>query len=339
MSTSPLPLGKLPAELLATLLAQVPQDDPAIILGPGVGLDCAIVDLGSTLLAFKSDPITFATDEIGWYMVQVNANDIATTGATPRWLLATLLLPENQTSADSAAQMMGQITTACQELGISLIGGHSEITYGLDRPIAVGTLIGTVVRENLITPQGTAPGDHILLTKGVPIEATAILAREFPERLAEVLSSDELIQAQNFLTEPGISVLREAQIARAAGQVTAMHDPTEGGLSGALWELAEANGRSLIIDPAAIPIPPLSARICAAFDLDPLAAIASGALLLTVRYSDVSAIIQALAAEGIRCVDIGQVEEGPAYVWKESKDGRLPWPRPIRDEIAKVYEL
>ena len=171
-----LPLGKLPPTLLAQLLAQAPIFDDRVLLKPGIGLDCAVIELGDTLLVFKSDPITFATDEIGWYLVQVNSNDIATMGATPRWLLVTMLLPEGKTTADLANKINQQLVAACQEKGISLIGGHTEVTYGLDRPILVGTLIGEVTRERLVTPQGINVGDHILLTKGIPIEATAILS-------------------------------------------------------------------------------------------------------------------------------------------------------------------
>ena len=299
--TTPLPVGKLPADLLRPLLAQAPIDDPRVLLGPQIGLDCAVLDFGDRLLILKSDPITFATAEIGWYLVQVNANDIATTGATPRWLLVTTLLPEGQTTPALAQDIAAGVYAACRDLGISVIGGHTEITHGLDRPILAGTLIGEVARERLITPRGLRPGDRLLLTKGVPIEATALLAREFPGRLAAHLSPAELAQAQAYLTDPGLSVLRDAQIATAAGTVTAMHDPTEGGLLGALWELAEAGDKTLLVDPTAVPVPPLSARICAAFDLDPLATIASGALLLAASPAAVPAIRAALQEAGIRC--------------------------------------
>ena len=336
--THTLPLGKLPPDLLAQLLAQAPISDPRVLLKPGIGLDCAVIELGDTLLVFKSDPITFATDEIGWYLVEVNSNDIATMGATPRWLMVTMLLPEGKTTADLVNQINQQLVTACRGKDISLIGGHTEITYGLERPILIGTLIGEVTRERLVTPQGMNVGDRILLTKGIPIEGTAILAREFPERLHDVLSETELQQAQNFLTEPGISVLRDAQIAVAAGQVTAMHDPTEGGLAGALWELAEASGRSLNIDPAAIPIPDLALRVCTAFGLDPLATIASGALLLTVTAVTAPQVQLALAAAGIVCVQIGEVVAGETAVWQTTTSSRVLLPRPKRDEIGRVYE-
>ena len=339
MSESTLPLGKLPPALLAQLIAQAPISDERVLVKPGIGLDCAVIDLGHTLLVFKSDPITFATDEIGWYLVQVNSNDIATTGATPRWLMVTMLLPEGQTTAVLVNEINQQLVAACEEKGISLIGGHTEITYGLERPILIGTLIGEVSHERLVTPQKMSAGDHILLTKGIPIEATAILSREFPKRLHGVLNEQELQQAQNFLTEPGISVLREAHMAVATGEVTAMHDPTEGGLAGALWELAEAGGHRLLIDPAAIPMPDLALRVCRAFGLDPLATIASGALLLTATAVTAPKIQQALTEAGIVCVKIGEVMVGgETAVYQTTPTGQILLPRPERDEIGRVFE-
>jgi hydrogenase maturation factor len=337
-----LPVGKLPVELLARLLSGAPTD-PRVLLGPGVGLDCAVLDFGDTLLVFKSDPITFASDEIGWYAVQINANDIATTGAVPRWFLMTLLLPEGETTAELVEQIGQQVFEACRAAGIAVIGGHTEITYDLERPILVGTLIGEVSRDRLVTPQGARPGDRVLLTKGIPIEATALLAREFPDRLRPVLSPAERDRARAFLRDPGISILRDARAALQAGRVTAMHDPTEGGLAAALWELAIASRCSLVVDLASVPVPPLSARICQALGLDPLAAIASGALLLTTPPEDALPVRRALESEGIPCTEIGRVEPGPASVWLEAPSGGLATgretlPRPDRDEIARLYQ-
>jgi hydrogenase expression/formation protein HypE len=334
----PLPVGKLPADLLAKLLAQTPVQDPRVVLGPGVGLDCAVIEAGGSLLVYKSDPITFTAKSIGWYAVQVNANDIATAGATPRWFLVTLLLPEERTTAVLVEQIFHQLYDACQEIGVSLVGGHTEITFGLERPLIVGTMIGEVAPDRLVTPRGAAPGDRILLTKGVPIEATAILAREFPDRLRPVLSEAEIEQAAAFLTNPGISVLRDAQIAIQAGRVTAMHDPTEGGLDGALWELAEASNRQLIVDLTAVPIPPLSARICSVFNLDPLAAIASGALLLTSPATDAPHIQRALEKEGISCTDIGAIADSSPSVQRQTATGYEELRRPDRDEIARLFQ-
>lgn len=333
--TDSLPLGKLPVELLALLLARAPIQDSRVLYGPGIGLDCAVIDLGERLLVFKSDPITFATDDIGWYAVQVNANDIVTTGATPRWMLATLLLPENDTRPADVERIFDQLYRAAADLNISVVGGHTEITYHLHRPVLVGTLIGEVQRERLVIPSNVKVGDRLLLTKGVPIEATALLAREFPQRLAGVFSPMELEQAQQYLYKPGISVVRDAQTAVAAGRVHAMHDPTEGGLAGALWELADASQKRLEFHPGSVLIPDLSRRACEVFGLDPLATIASGALLMAVAEEDAVPVCDALEAEGIPCREIGRAGEGAAGVWLA--DG-TSYPRPARDEIARVYE-
>ncbi len=333
-----LPLGKLPPPLLAKILAQAPISDPRVIVGPAVGVDCAVVELDETCLVFKSDPITFTSDQIGWYTVQINVNDIATTGALPRWLLVTALLPEGKTTEGIVETISEQLYQACEKMDISVIGGHTEITHGLDRPILAGTLIGEVARENLITPQGASVGDRILLTGGVPIEGTAILARKFAPELKEVLSREELQEAQDYLTEPGISVLQDAQTATKAGGVTAMHDPTEGGLAGALWELAEACGHSLKIALENVIVSPISEKICAYFEIDPLATIASGALLLTVKPESLDPVLAAMNAKRIPCAQIGTVEKGPVQVRQTTPEGVKLLPRPERDEIARVYE-
>lgn len=339
MTGSTLPIGKLPGDLLGPLLALAQRDDASVVLGPGIGRDCAILDLGGeTLLALKTDPITFVADEIGWHVVQINANDIATTGAAPRWFLATVLLPQAATTAADAERIVRQIADACHELGITLIGGHTEITTGLDRPIVSGTLIGVVSRDRLIAPTGAQPGDRILLTKCVPIEATAILARDFATRLRPALDAHDLAHAVGFLRDPGISIVRDARLATTHGRVTAMHDPTEGGLALALWELAEASSCILAVDLSRVPIAPVSRRICAALKLDPYATLASGALLLTVAAEDAGAVAQGLSDAAIACADIGAVESGPVGVWYESINGRVLLDRPERDAITRLYD-
>ncbi len=333
-----LPPGKLPPDLLNRLLSNAPILDGRILLSAGVGLDCAIIDTGSDrLLAFKSDPITFASDQIGWYAVQVNANDIACAGAAPRWFLATLLLPEGIATVEMAETIFDQIFQACAALNISVIGGHTEITLNIDRPIICGTLIGEVDRERLVTSRGILPGDRLLLTKGVPIEAVSILAREMPERLSLTLSAAEMVQARNYLFDPGISVVKDAQLALSAGRVNAMHDPTEGGLYAAVWELVQASGRALVVDPMAVPVPVLARRTCAAMGIDPMASIASGALLIAAPAGDAEKIASALNGEGITCAEIGYAEPGPPAAWQESSGERSPLPWPDRDEIARLF--
>src|SRR5574341_994293 len=201
-----LPVGKLPVDLLAGWLSRAPTSDPRLILGPGVGLDCAILDYGETLLALKSDPITFATDQIGWYAVQVNANDVATTGAEPRFFLATILLPEAGADEGLAETILRQVRSACAEVGAELVGGHTEVTHGLGRPIVAGTMLGEVERERLVLPTGARPGDSLVLTKRLAVEATAILAREKAPSLAGRVGPAVLARAREFLRHPGIGV-------------------------------------------------------------------------------------------------------------------------------------
>jgi hydrogenase maturation factor len=333
-----LPLGKLPPDLLEQMLAGMPVSDPRVKLGPGAGLDCAVLDMGDRLLVVKSDPITFTADEIGRYAVQVCANDIATTGATPRWFLATILLPENTATRELVLNISRQIQRACQAMGVNVVGGHTEITHSLDRPIIMGTMIGEVAINQLVTPRGLESGDRILLTKGVPVESVSILAREFTSQLSGKLSASELQQAANCLLEPGISVVQEARLACQRGRVHGMHDPTEGGLAAALWEFSEASQKTLVFTPGKEIISPLAQKVCDIIQIDPLAAIASGALLIAAPEPDASAIIQACQDSGIACHDIGWVEGNGVSVWCIEGEQRRLLPRPARDEIARLLE-
>src|SRR3990172_8662966 len=238
-----LPAGKLPNEMLDRLLRSVTHRDPRVVVGPGIGRDAAVIDTGGPkLLIAKSDPITFATDLIGWYAVHVNANDIACTGATGDWFLATLLLPDGA-APDLAESIFDQIVQACDSLEIELVGGHTEVTYRLERPIVVGAMLGEVERDRLVRPEGARPGDALIMTKGIAIEGTAVLAREAGERLRALgMAAEAVEEAKRYIFQPGISVVREAAAACGAGKVDAMHDPTEGGLATALYEMAEAAG-------------------------------------------------------------------------------------------------
>jgi hydrogenase maturation factor len=336
-----LPLGKLPHEQLASLLRRYAPDDPRILVGPGLGEDATVIDLGhdlsDRLLVAKTDPITFATDEIGWYAVNVNANDVACMGATPCWFLVTLLLPEGCTDSALVERIFDQIGQACAALDISLAGGHTEITYGLDRPIVVGHMLGEVARDRLVTTGGAQVGDVLLLTKGVAVEATAIIAREKAEELTDRFSPEFLARCRGFLHDPGISVVRDAQVATTAGRVHAMHDPTEGGLATGLWELAWAADVGLEIAASALPVLPETAQLCQAFDLDPLGVIASGALLMAVHPDDAPAVQRALQAEDIPAFEIGRVVEKAAGVTLLTAEGQQPLPRFARDEIARLF--
>ena len=329
--------GKLPIDVLGRLLARVEITDPRVALGPRAGEDAALIDFGDRYLVAKTDPITFATDLIGWYMVNVNANDIAVMGATPKWLLATLLLPEG-TDEPRVTEIFQQLNQTCSDLGIALVGGHTEITYGLDRPIAVGAMLGEVSKDRAVFSSGVRSGDALLLTKGIAIEGASILAREATDALLEAGVSRETVEAAaDGLTDPGISVVRDAHVALDAGDVHAMHDPTEGGLSGGLYELAAASGLGIEVNFEAVPVLPESVAICEALKLDPLGLIASGALLAAVAPGDSAAIVEALNDEGIPAAVIGSATDRHQDVKLFKTGKQAEFPRFARDEIARYF--
>lgn len=335
---SRLPVGKLRSAMLQTLLDKGPVRDPRVVVGPRVGEDAAVIDLGDRYLIVTADPITFATDEIARYALQVNANDVAVRGARPRWFLATLLLPEGRTTDESVERLFGELHEACDELDVALVGGHTEVSLGLDRPVIAGTMLGEVAKDKLVTTGGARVGDAVVLTKGVPLEGAAIIAREKEaELLARGVRASVIRTAKGFLRTPGLSVLPEAEIACELAAVHAMHDPTEGGVATALHELAEAAGVGLRIDRDRVTILPEGRELCAAFGLDPLGTIASGALLMTLTPADAGIVIHALAREGIDSHFIGQVVPREQGVTLVSERRQAPLPTFPQDEIARVF--
>jgi len=333
-----LPAGKLPLPLLEKLLQRFAPDDPRIVVGPRAGEDAAVFDFGDRYLVAKTDPITFATSEIGWYAVNVNANDIAVMGAVPRWFLATVLLPAGQATAEMAEAIFAQIHAACAALGVSLAGGHTEITINLDRPIISGTMLGEVAPDRLITTGGAQVGDAVLLVKPAPIEGTALIALERVDALRERGYSPAFIErAQGFLHDPGISVVAPARLALATAAVHAMHDPTEGGVLTGLLEIARAARAGLTIHLDAIPLLPEGVVLCREFGLDPLGAIASGAILMTAAEADAPRLVEALAAGGYPTAIIGRVTPEEAGLVALRAGQRVPWPMFATDEITKIF--
>lgn len=333
-----LPVGKLNLELMAQLLRFQGWPDDRVVLGPKVGEDAAVIDFGDRCLVAKTDPITFATEEIGWYLVQVNANDLATTGAMPRWLLVTLLLPENKTTPELAHRILAQIDAACKELHIAIVGGHTEVTYGLDRPIVIGHMLGEVAKDKLITTAGARVGDDLVLVKGIAIEGTSIIAREKTQELQQRGYTPDLIaRAKNYLYNPGISIVREAKLAIESAIIHAMHDPTEGGLATGLHELAEAAHVGVWVDEETIPIWPECAMLCGAFGLNPLGTIASGALLIALPPQQTPALLSAYETAHVLCAVIGRVT--PAEEGLKLKSGAVitDLPRFDQDEITKLF--
>ena len=331
-------LGKLPAALLEKMLARHTRRDPSVLVGPGIGEDAAVIDLGERCLVAKTDPITFASDAIGWYAVHVNANDVACCGARPRWFLATLLLPEHDTTPALVEAIFEQMAGACAELDVTLCGGHTEITHGLDRPIVVGQMLGDVSHAGYLSGAGARSGDAIILTKGIALEGTALIAREKPAALEDVMDEKNRQRCAGFLRDPGISVVKDAQLAMAAGEVHALHDPTEGGVATGLWELAEAANLGLRVDRHKLPILPECALLCRHLGLDPLGLIASGSLLIAAPGEHTAAIIDRLRGENIPAAVVGELlalDEGRCL---RGADGSLePLPQFPRDELTRLF--
>jgi len=333
---SPLPLGKLRPDLLGDLLARQVGADPRVIVGPRVGEDAAVLDMGDRYLVATTDPITFVTEDLGWYALVVNANDLAVRGATPRWFLATCLLPEGRTTEADVRTLFAQLDAACQAQHVALVGGHTEITHGLDRPIVVGTMLGEVDKARLVTTGGARPGDVLVLTKGVPVEGTSIIARARGDELrARGYDEPWLARARNMVTQ--LSVVPEARLAVELVPVHAMHDPTEGGVATALWEMADAAEVGLAVEAERIPVLAEGAALCREFSLDPLGTIASGALLLALAPTDAGVLLHALAREGIAAAFIGRVVPRDAGVVLTRGGQPGPLPRFDQDEITRLF--
>jgi hydrogenase maturation factor len=334
-----LPVGKLPIEHLRSLLADLPGRDPRLLIGPRIGEDAAVIDVGERYFVVATDPITFATDHLGRYAVHVNANDVAVLGARPSWFFVVMLLPEGRTTPELAEGIMADVRTACAELGITLGGGHTEITQGLHRPILVGQMLGEVAPNRLVRKTRIAVGDQILLTRGVAIEGTAILARQKCDQLRARVDADVVTRAARFLLEPGISVVNAALASAAVGEVVhAMHDPTEGGLATGLFELVAPAGLGLRVVRERISVFPETEMICRALSLDPLKLIASGALLIAVAPGGADAVVAAIQAAGIPVTAIGEVRpsgEGLTIVTSGMVEALTP---PARDEIARALD-
>lgn len=336
----PLPSGKLPGPLLDRLISTYrTRADPSVLVQPGYGRDAAalLVGTGGQLIV-KSDPITFATDAAARYLVAVNANDIACLGGVPRWLSVVALLPERSTTEPLVEQLFADLRQACDASGISIIGGHTEITVGVDRPLLIGTMLGLPGPQGILEPGGGQVGDDVLLTKWIGIEGTALLAHERKDKLRGTISELILTRAAKLLRHPGISIVEDARAALTVPGVTALHDPTEGGIATAIHELGRGSGCGVEVIADAIPILPETRTLCDHLGLDPFGLLSSGALLMSVSPDRRGAVEAECRRAGIPVTQIGRLvsaDEGFTMM----RDGqRLPLPRFDADEVARVLQ-
>lgn len=329
----PLRPGKLPPRLLVRLLRLRGAPDRRVVVGPGCGEDAAVVALGRLRLVLKSDPVTFTSTEIGWYAVQVNANDVAVMGARPCWFQPTILLPPG-TPATRCGEIMREIDAACRGLGIAVTGGHTEVTDAVTRPIVAGDMQGLLVGSRILGAAGARSGDLVLMTKAAGLEGTTILATERADELAGHVPGSIVRAARGFRHRPGISVVREATIAAELG-ASAMHDPTEGGVRAALHEIAYASAHRLAIDLDRVPVLPETEQLCRHFGIDPLGLIGSGALLATIRPGLGDRLLETWKRRGIKAAVIGRVERGRGVrALRQGRRVKFPWI--AQDEIVKA---
>ena len=332
----PLSPGKLPNDFLKNFLEGFNFNDLSVLINAGVGEDAAAVDISKEeVLVIKSDPITFATDSIGHYAVLINANDIATSGATPRWFLSTLLFPPGVTPS-TVRQVMHELESMCRRWNITLCGGHTEITDAVSRPVITGMMVGTVTKDRLVDKRNIQPGDSVLLTKALAVEGTAVIAKDHGDRLRALGMPESEVEAGKQLLS-AISILEEAKIASDSGWGTAMHDVTEGGLSTALMELSIAGGYGIQINMDDIPVFPLTEKICRLLHIDPMGLIGSGSLLICCRRNKSDPLMKKIKSAGIDIARIGEVVAADCGIKTVSKTGTATWPSFEVDEITRLY--
>lgn len=341
-----LPTGKIKSDTLSSLLKKYCSSihDERVILGSKIGEDAAVIDMGDKYLVAKSDPITFLEyspekyNRIGNWAVNVNVNDVAACGAVPKWFQATVLLPEHGTTEALIESIFKDIHNTCKNLGISVVGGHTEVSTGLSKPLVIGCLLGEVEKDKLVKTSGAEVGDSIILTKGIVIEGTSIIAHEKEEELLQKGYDKKFIEkCKQFVDDPGISVLKEALLASQYFKIHSMHDVTEGGLAMGIVEVSLASKNGVMIDYDSIKIFPEAKELCDIYDLNPLGTISSGSLLITLKDEDSSELIKILSNNGIFASKIGKVvekEEGIKIIINGKKEELI---YSETDEITKIF--
>jgi hydrogenase expression/formation protein HypE len=330
-----LPAGKVPVDVLQNIVFQhLGVKRKEVILGPQVGVDGALVEVGNKTLITSMDPITGALERVGWLAVNVNANDIATFGVRPTFFSSCIMFPENATPK-TVETICAQMDSAARKLEIAIIGGHCETTPGITHPIVVGSAIGIAEKNRYVTSSGAKPGNSLILTKGAGIEGTAILATDKKELLKKRFSNAFLKKAADFFDK--ISVVEEAALAFETGGVTAMHDPTEGGVAGGIQEIADASNVGVRVFEEEIPMHDETIDICKFFRIDPLQLISSGALLIAVKQGFEEEIVEMLERSGIEAAIIGEFLTEPekrVLVGKDRVEKALV--RPLSDHLWKA---
>ena len=332
--------GKISVDLLEKyVFPRIGVGHPAVRIGPSYGEDSAVINMGGLVIVTHVDPITAAGKLAGWLSVHIASNDVAVTGAEPRWILATILLPENATP-DMVDEITRQLDQAAREIGVMIVGGHTEVTPGLDRPILVTTAIGVTRSDGYVPTSGAKPGDVVIMTKSAAVEGTAVLSTDFEDKLVERGVPRPVIEAgKEYLRM--VSVVREALQLSGYGLANSMHDPTEGGILGGLSEIAHSSRVRIVVREDAILISRETRMITRALGVDPLRLLGSGSLLATVPKDKESEAIEVLREAGVEAKVIGRVleaasgEVGAELIRRDGGVERLS--KLVPDEIYKLF--
>jgi hydrogenase expression/formation protein HypE len=312
-------------------------EDPDIVLGAAFGEDMALTRVGGDILVSHVDPIVGAVGDIGWLAVHVACNDVAASGIRPRWLQLLVLVPHME-DVELLEQIMQDASHAAAEIGASIIGGHTGYSAGLSRPLVAVTALGTASGQEPVLTGGAKVGDQVLVTKGIALEGTAILAQDFNDVARRLgLNEDELVKGRGVMA--AVSVMPEA-LALAENGVTAMHDVTRGGILETLLEIAHLSGVGIEVAYSRLPIPPIVSRFADAFAFDPLRMISSGTLAVTVPQPQVEDVSAALEELGTPFAFVGRVTEGiGVHVLKDGEAAHYTEIRCGEDELARLWAL
>ncbi|MGO9058343.1 MAG: AIR synthase family protein [Candidatus Binataceae bacterium] len=326
--------GKLPPAMMVKLLDTLRTNDPSVKLGPAIGEDAAAIKLGGDrYLISKTDPITFTAHAAATLLIQVNANDLATRGALPRYLQVAAFFPPG-TAAATVSRCFAELQSEARKLGVTITGGHTEVTEAVTRPVLVGHMLGFVTRRQLISTADARPGDVLVMAGAAGIEGSAILAAERGPQIARALGQAARLEAGRLAIEPGTSIVRPARIAAALG-AHAMHDPTEGGIGAAIHEMAYAAALRVTVHLERILVLGITRKICDLLKIDPLGLTSSGALLVAIGPARGERLVKALQKAHIPASRIGGFEAGKGVrAMLDGKVTRLPWFE--RDEIVKL---
>lgn len=338
MRTRLVPAGKLPGPLLDRLIRTYrPRTHPSVIVSPGYGRDAAAIDVSDvSMLIVKSDPITFTSANAAHYLVAVNANDIACMGGIPRWVSVVALFPEHGTDEAAIETVFRELQEACDAFGVSLIGGHTEVTAGLDRSLLIGTMIGIPGPRGVLEPGKAAPGDELFVTRHIGLEGTAIIAQQHRTPLEAVIGAPIVADARRLMHDPGMSIVGDAAAILAADGVVALHDPTEGGVATAIHELCKVSRAGARIDLDAMPTLPETTAICDHFGLDPLGLLSSGSLLVACRPESTGDLQATAVAAEVPLSHIGQLTSADGGILGVRRGVASALPRFDSDELVRV---